>query len=179
MIKVTAFVAGLVATLAAPLRSQESSRYRVTEMRALLFFQDSGGFSTFNAMAKGLRARALWNVAIGEGASAPHGSAATLVLVRVQEPSSHALGKPVLHVTASQQVDTGWAILIDKSVPLDPFFPAPGAAAWVPFILYGTGCETVRVEATIISVQRRERGKGWETKESTPYTNTIPFKCGE
>jgi hypothetical protein len=179
MMKFPTLVAALVATIATPLRSQDSSRFRVTEMRALLFFQDSGGFSTFNAMAEGLQAPALWNTAIGEGAAAPHASAATLVLVRVQGPSSGAAGKPVLHVTASEQVDSGWAVAIDKSVPLDPFFPANGAAAWVPFIIYGTGCETVKVKATIISVQRRVRGKGWETRESTPYTKTIPFKCGE
>jgi len=179
MIKFPALLAALLATIASPLRSQDSSRFRVTEMRALLFFQDSGGFSKFNAMAEGLQAPALWNVAVGEGAAASHASAATLVLVRVQGPSAGFGGKPILHVTASQEVDTGWAVEIDKSVPLDPFFTATGTAVWVPFIVYGTGCEAIKVKATIISVQRLVRGKGWETQESTPYTKTIPFKCGE
>ncbi len=149
MIKALALVA-LAACVTPSLKAQTDSRFQVTAIRAVLFFQDSGTFGSFDAMAEGPDAPALWNTIIGEGAAGSHPSAATVVLVRVHGPFAVPGNKPALRIQ------------------LDPFFTEIGEA-WIPIIIYDTGCGAVQVTAAI-SVG---------TTETPGLTKTVPFQCGE
>jgi len=167
VIKASALVA-LAACVTPSLKAQTDSRFQVTAIRAVLFFQDSGTFGSFDAMAEGPDAPALWNTIIGEGAAGSHPSAATVVLVRVHGPFAVPGNKPALHVTAAQEMTRGTRVVLNRRIQLDPFFTEIGEA-WIPIIIYDTGCGAVQVTAAI-SVG---------TTETPGLTKTVPFQCGE
>ena len=160
-------LAALTACVGGSLLAQADARFEVTSMRALLFFQDSGAFSSFDAMAEGPEAPSLWNTIIGEGA-AGHPSAATVLLVRVRGPFAVPGKKPLLHVAASEDTRKGAKVLLDRRVPLDPYFTERGEA-WIPVIIYDTGCGVVTVTATVAV----------GATETAGLKKTIPFQCGE
>jgi len=59
---------------------------RVTEMKALLYFDQDGTLGTFDAMEEGPNGPALWNTSTGEGAAGGKASNTTVVLVRITGP---------------------------------------------------------------------------------------------
>ena len=148
-------VSGDMANLARP-----DSDFRVTDVKARLYYQGDGTFSSFDAVADGPEApaSALWNTVIGEG-SAAKPSSATLVLVRVSGPRGSARNA-TLHVVANGPSTR----LADRLISLKPFSDLP--AAWIPILLYDTGCERIEVTANIQGAQ-------------SAITKVIPFKCGE
>ena len=137
------------------------SDFRVTDMRAVLYYERDATFSSFDAMADEgpeTPASALWNTPAGEG-SAGKPSSATLILVRVSGPVESPWNATLQVVANARSGQLG-----DRLISLKPFFGAP--TAWIPVLLYGTGCERVSVTATI---------------QGTPngVTKALPFKCGE
>jgi hypothetical protein len=136
---------------------------RVTEMKALLYFDQDGTLGTFDAMEAGPDAPALWNTSTGEGAAGGKSSNTTVVLVRITGPHETPRNA-TLHVVATADWPTPRSPLADRRISLKPYFGLP--VVWIPVVLYGTGCARVTVTASV--------------EGSTPgVTRAIAFRCGE
>lgn len=149
----------LVAATAAVCRTQAAApEYRVSGMRALLFYSDRGTFSE-DVLAD--TTKALWNTVIGEGdAGGP--SESTLVVVEVSgEPGSYEPDRSVeLRATAGDRV------LLRHAAPVAGL--STEGRMYAGFWLYGTGCEPVRLSARMVG-------------QAAPaeLRREIPFQCGE
>ena len=134
--------------------------YKITAIKALLFFE---GSATFSADVLGKPDFAFWNTIIGEGdAGAPSNS--TLVLVEVSGRSSGDEVPPVRKVELT--ATTPRRPLVKRTVEIGSF--GKGGKFHAAFWLYETGCEPVTLVARIIG----------QTQSST-VTRKIPFACGE
>lgn len=156
---VLAAVLALAAATAAAARTAPAEPpYRVTAVRAQLFYSDRG---TFSGDILANPRRSLWNTVIGEGdAGGP--STSTLVVVEVTgtpgsyepersvELTATAEGKVVLR--AAQPA----AILTQRGKMYAGF--------WLP----DTGCRRIRLSA-------RMRGQ----TQASEVKREIPFECGE
>jgi hypothetical protein len=134
--------------------------YKITTIKALLFFEGSATFST-DVLAK--KDFAFWNTIIGEGdAGAPSNS--TLVLVEVSGKSSGDEVPPIRKVELT--ATTPQKPLVKRTVEIGSF--GNGGKFYAAFWLYETGCQPVTLVARIIG----------QTQPST-VTRKIPFACGE
>jgi hypothetical protein len=138
---------------------QAAQPYKITDVRAHLFYSGEGTFSGNLIGSEGIHD--LWNTIIGKG-GAGGASSTTLIVVEVSgKPRSYG-GKSAVELIVhgstkeifrrTQQL----AVLSDKG------------KAYVGFWLYDTGCDPLRVSATLVGVSK-----------STSSTIEIPFRCGE
>ncbi len=104
----------------------------------------------------------LWNTMIGEG-DARSASATTVVHVTVS-------GAETLdHGTVELVARAGKKRVFKQRVSLDDYVAVRGKAMVVPFMLYGTGCQSLAVTATLSAGKRTVGEK----------TVVLPFACGE
>jgi len=136
---------------------------RVTDMKAVLYYEQDGTLGTFDAMQQGPEGPALWNTSVGEGAAGGKPSNATVVLVRVTGLRK-SVWNATLHVVATADWPTPRTLLADQRISLKPYFGAE--VVWIPVVLYGTGCAPVSVTARL-------------EKSTLGAMRSIPFKCGE
>lgn len=135
-----------------------AAEYRISDLRAQLFFSDRGTFSDDLLKRKNL---ALWNTIIGEGdAGGP--SSATLVVVEVSgPPGSYPDGRRV-----ELAVRTARKEILRRQSSLGVL--GPDGHAYAAFWLYDTGCEPLRISTALLG-----------QVEPTRRVATIPFHCGE
>ena len=132
--------------------------YRISDLRAQLFFSDRGTFSDDLLKRKNLE---LWNTIIGEGgAGGP--SSATLVVVEVSgAPGSYPDSRRV-----ELAVRTARREIFRRQSSLGVL--GPDGHVYAAFWLYDTGCEELRVSTALLG-----------QAEPTRRVATIPFHCGE
>jgi hypothetical protein len=135
--------------------------YTVGAIRAFFYYEEKRAFGSEDLLSGKL---ALRNVPTG-GGDAESASNATLITVDVAGPGFPTKGAETLRVV----VHSGKMMILDQKVPLNLFFSHSGRLS-VPFIAYGTGCEPLRITATLEAGRRQG---------STPVIGTVPFTCGE
>jgi hypothetical protein len=128
--------------------------YRITALKAMLFYGQSGMFS---ADLFGPTAPTLQNVSTGEGQST-----ATLVVVEITgQPDSYAPTRKIsLRATAEGRV------LLSRTASLGR--PGDDGKFYSAFWVYDTGCIPVILNARLVG----------QSPESS-IQKTISFKCGE
>jgi hypothetical protein len=104
----------------------------------------------------------LWNTMIG-GGDAKAASATTIVHVAVSGAETLDRGSVELVARAGKKR------VFKQRVSLDDYVAVRGKAMVVPFVLYGTGCQSLAVTATVTAGKRTVGGK----------TVVLPFACGE
>jgi hypothetical protein len=104
----------------------------------------------------------LWNTMIGEG-DARSASATTIVHVTVSGAETLDRGSVELVARAGKKR------LFRQRVSLDDYVAVRGKAMVVPFVLYGTGCQSLAVTATLAAGKRAVGER----------TVVLPFACGE
>jgi hypothetical protein len=124
-----------------------------------MYYEGLGTFGEQDILAGKI---ALHNTAIGEG-DAEHPSGATLIKVDVTGPGFGPQTPGAVRLFAK----TPRRVLLDQRVSLKLFFSQHRVS--VPFFIYGTGCEPVKLTATI-------EGAPTATKA---ISSTLPFDCGE
>ncbi len=144
-------------------RESTTAPHAVTDMRAYLYFQETGTIDSLNVIDGAPSRVHLWNTIIGEG-SAGLPSAATMVLVNVT-------GQFLSRTPGSLRLiaKVGDRVLLRRDVPFETFF-TERRSAWVPFIVYNTGCGALTLTASSLAANG--------SVEST-LTKTIAFDCGE
>jgi len=133
--------------------------FKITAIKAMLFFEEKGTFSDDLLTQPNL---ALWNTIIGEG-SAGSPSNSTLVMVEVSgkyNPDEAAPNRKV-DFTATARGKVLLKKLADIRIGKDGKY-------YAAFWLYDTGCDKVKLSARLTG----------QTQPSS-MTNTIPFACGE
>ena len=141
----------------------QGGAYRITDVRAHLYYPELGTFDTTNITSQ--YKPTLWNTIIGEGrAQAP--SQATLVLVQISGIWLSRSKPPRLHMIVSPE---GRRPILDRTVDLSHFF-SERRFIWVPFIVFGTGCGTAHITSSLLD----ENGAQVQSR-----VDTIPFECGE
>ena len=104
-----------------------------------------------------------WNVVIGEGAGVDGPTDNTLLVVTVAGPPRELASDLRLKVVAKTERGT----VLERTCDVGIF---NGNGNWyAPFLIYGTGCESVVVTAEL--TQGKETG--------SPVVFTIPFACGD
>ena len=134
-----------------------ASAPKITAIRAQLFYDTTGKLSPDILSAKDF---ALWNTIIGEG-SAEAPSTSTFVTVEISGIDNAGTTKLELAATGSKG-----KILLKKTVSLDLL---ERTKFYVPFWLYDTGCEKIRLSARLII----------KNAAGSPVVKVIPFDCGE
>jgi hypothetical protein len=104
----------------------------------------------------------LWNTIIGEG-DAQGPSAA--VVVRVTVTGAETLARGAVEVTAS----SGRKKVFKQRLSLDAYVAEKGHPLVVPFVVYGTGCDSLEI-AAVLQDGRKSLGRKAEV---------VPFTCGE
>jgi len=143
--------------------NQEGGKYSVAAIHAHFYYQATGKINPRDLLDG--RSHALWNTIIGEG-EAREPSAAIMVLVEITGPRfTRSEGK--LRLTAADSKKT----LLDQTLELYPWFSTSGKVI-LPFFVYDTGCEKVKITATLEGIPSSSVDIG-------TLTRTIPFECGE
>ncbi|MDD3294051.1 MAG: hypothetical protein PHG20_05115 [Geobacteraceae bacterium] len=146
-----------------PAQAENLASYRVSAIKAHLFYHENGKFGAMDVING--KEVSLFNTIIGAG-SAGMPSSITLVLVEVSGPNFQTIpGK--LSVTATE----GKRTLAKQNVTLSSLFTENGKSVHFPVLIYNTGCETVKITATI-------QGLPGGSKPNT-MVKRIPFVCGE
>ena len=122
-----------------------------------LYYHQSGAVDDREASAL-----QLWNTTIGEGdAKAASGA----VIVHVTVSGGETIDKGVIEVVAR----AGKKRLFKQRVSLDDYLIEKGKPVIVPFVLYGTGCQSLEVAATL-QAGRKKLGE---------KAVVLPFACAE
>lgn len=139
-------------------REPEAAPYRLSRIRAQLFYSDRGTFSRNILPEPGSPPFELFNVITGEG-GAEGDAEATLVVVEVTgEPREDSHRSVELTATVDGRVTLRQAVILVPLSDRGRFF----AAFW----LYDTGCRPVRLSARLI-------GRG----QPSTLRAEIPFVC--
>jgi hypothetical protein len=154
-------VFSMVSAPAAAVEADSPERYAVAAIRAHAYYHARGEFDERDLFDPTLVLR---NVIIGEG-DAREPTEITLVLVVVEGPSFASETKGAVELR-TRAAGTSPA---QQSMPLSLLF-AKGTRVTVPFLIQGTGCEHVELEARITGVTG---------DPPPPKKATIPFHCGE
>jgi len=120
-------------------------------IRAFLIHEESGRVGTQDIVGGEL---VLWNVIIG-GGDVGKPSNSTLVFVDVSKTDHWSPSTTEQQGTLRLRATAGGRLLRDHSVALRRFF-SRDASLSVPFLVYGTGCEELRLDATLQLPGRRE-----------------------
>lgn len=137
--------------------------YSIIAMRAHLYYQSSGEISKYDLLDG--KHHELWNTRIGEG-EAREPSGALWLLVEISEPSEEIPGGHL-----ALEVTEGEKCLLSQSLRLDKWV-YDGNRLFLPFIIYGTGCETIVISARLLGIPAEKMG-------NSSLIKTIEFKCGE
>jgi len=139
---------------------RDCSGLSIDSINAYFYYHATSTFGEENLASGKL---ALRNSIIGEG-DAEHPSSTTLVMVSLDTCASWP-SDAVLEFSAAE---AGGKTMTESTVPLSSYF-SQGNRVTIPFLLYGTGCESVELKATVV-------GPGDARRESTAV---LPFICGE
>ncbi len=154
--------------------AQDATAYGVASIRVFLFHETNGRIDTTDLVALGDAAN-LFNTNIGGGLAHDSPSGAAVVLVEVTGPfhldeTGHRSGpfaSDTNHsVLLTAQVD-GRTVL-ERAVRLRSLF-SEERQVWVPFVVYGTGCGALKLNATLTRDRQPE----------ATLLRTINFQCGE
>lgn len=126
-------------------------------IHAQLFYRDKGTFSNDVLADTSFR---YCNATIGEG-SAEGRVSAVLIMVDVRASPGESVAADTLRFEAR----TSTGLLLQRDVPLRRAYDGTLSEA---FLVYGVGCERLRLEAAI-----RRNG------EKNRLERVIPFECGE
>jgi hypothetical protein len=152
-VRTAALVTGIVLVAAGPAHADAT----LDTVSTHLYYHETG--TVDDREASGL---SLWNTIIGEGdATAPSSS----VLVRATVSGAETLTAGAVELV----VLAGKKRLTKQRVSLDAFSASKGHAMTVPFVLYGTGCESIAVKVTVLAGKRTVG-----TRQLV-----LPFACGE
>jgi hypothetical protein len=154
----------LMQLTAFPVQAVNPSSYRVSAIKAYLFYHENGEFSKLDIING--KDVPLWNTIIGEG-SAAMPSSITLILVEVTGTSFHAETPGKLSVTVTKGKKTS----SKQIVALNELFSENGKSVQFPVLIYNTGCETFKITASI-------QGLPGVLKPNT-VVKEIDFACGE
>lgn len=145
------------ASAAAPAKP---AAYRISAIRAFLYYHDTGTFDERDAASGTM---ALWNTVIGEGeAKAP--SQTTLVQVELSGPSfSNISGALEIVVSAGKQK------LVRQKLDAGTFFAEHSPRILIPVLVHGTGCTELKVDVTFTTPEKKKLKKSGD----------VPFSCGE
>ena len=142
-------------------QESEAASYRLSRIRAQLFYDDRGTFSRNILSEPGSPHFNLFNVIIG-GGSAEGGSHSTLVVVEVTgEPGAFEVGRSV-ELTAT----VGGRVTLRQAVDLGPL--SDRGRRFIGFWLYDTGCRPVSLSARVLG-----------QRQPSTIRAEIPFICGE
>ena len=142
--------------------AQPTPAYKISAIRAKLFYEDKGTFSGDVLTEKYF---ALWNVIIGEG-SAEGNSNATLVLVEITgKPGASEIRRKVAFTAVAGKGSRARTLL---KRTLSTGILSNRGKWYGAFWLQGTGCEPVTLTARL-------------TGQAQPFVmrRTIDFRCGE
>lgn len=143
--------------------NQEGGIFSVAAIHAHLYYHATGQTNPTDLLDG--KDHVLWNTIIGEG-EARQPSVAIMVLVDLTGRwSTECEGR--LRLTATDSKKT----LLDQTLELDLWFNERGKVT-LPFFVCGTGCEAVRITATLEGIPASKVHKAF-------LTETIPFDCGE
>lgn len=132
--------------------------YRITDVRAQLFYSDRGTFSR-NILAP--PKPNLWNTIIGAGgAGGP--SHATLLTVEVSGPPDSYGAERQVEI----RVTTGGRDVVHRRLPLGIIGEA--GHTYVALWLEKTGCQPLRIVTSLVGQPDPSR-----------HVSSIPFECGE
>ena len=144
--------------IAAP--ATTTSPYRITAIKAMLFYDGSGTFSR-DVLAK--PDFSFWNTIIGEGdAEGPSNS--TLVLIEISGRPSANEPPPSRRVEFTAVASR--KVLLKRTTDIGLF--GDSGKFYAAFWLYETGCQPIKISARIVG----------QTQPSS-VTKMIPFACGE
>ncbi|MGB8958666.1 MAG: hypothetical protein WCC00_06595 [Candidatus Aminicenantales bacterium] len=153
----------LLGTIAPGDPYKEDGKYSVAAVHAHLYYHATGKINP-NDLLDG-KPHVLWNAIIGEG-EAREPSAAIMVLVDLVGPGfTQCEGR--LRLTATDNQKT----LLDQTLELSLWLNEGGKVI-LPFLVCGTGCEEVKITATLEDLPASK-------VDTETLTKTIPFKCGE
>jgi hypothetical protein len=145
---------------AAAQRTPSPAPYKITAIKALLFYDGTGTFSR-DVLTK--PDFSFWNTIIGEGdAEGPSNS--TLVLVEVTGSPSPNDPSPSRGVAFT--ATGGGKVLLKKTTHIGLF--GDGGKFYAAFLLHDTGCQPIKLSARIIG-----------QAQPSSVVKTIPFACGE
>ena len=143
---------------AAGKRTPPPAPYKITAIKALLFYDGTATFSR-DVLAK--PDFTFWNTVIGEG-DAEGPSSSTLVVVEVSGSSSDVSSTRQIEFTA---IASG-RVVLKRTTDIGLF--GNGGKFYAAFWLYDTGCLPIKVSARILG-----------QRQSSSLGKTIPFACGE
>lgn len=145
---------------AAGQRTPSPPPYKITAIKALLFYEGTATFSR-DVLAK--PDFTFWNTIIGEG-DAEGPSSSTLVMVEVSgKPSPN---DPLLSRKVEFTAVAARKVLLKRTTVIGLF--GDGGKFYAGFWLYDTGCEPIKVSARIIG-----------QAQPSSVSKTISFACGE
>lgn len=135
----------------------------LTAVHAYPFLHEAGRVGSTDLLSN---STALWNVPAG-GLQTGGPSASTLVVVDVE--GDHSGSDPKKGSRLEFAARAGARLLLQSRISLTTFFSEHGRIG-VPFLVTGTGCEPVVVNAKLVAANGTKLGE---------MNATIPFKCGE
>jgi hypothetical protein len=129
---------------------------QATVLKAHLIYDEDGAVDSRDLTAGKL---ALWNTPLGEGdAGKPSSSVIVLVGVPPMVAGGRTPAKLSLHVRSKATKRS----VFTETVPIRS---AGISQFMIPFLVRGTGCEAIEIEAVVDS--------------GPPLVRTVPFGCGE
>ena len=143
--------------------NQEGGIYSVAAIHAHLYYHATGKTNPTDLLDD--KNHVLWNTIIGEG-EAREPSAAIMVFVDLTGRwFTECEGRLRLIATDSKKT------LLDQTLELGLWFNMRGKVT-LPFFVCGTGCEAVRITATLEGIPASKIDRAF-------ITETVPFECGE
>jgi hypothetical protein len=145
--------------------AQSAANYKITAIRAKLFYSNTGTFSKDILADPNI---SLWNTVIGEGDSGGP-SSSTFVTVEVSGKGAGAYNNQrKLEFTATYRENGGATReTVIKKVVAVPYVEGNGKF-YAGFWLYRTGCSPVKLTARMIG-----------QSQASTVNRTIKFACGE
>ncbi len=145
-------------------QAQKVASFKITTIKAMLFYEDKGTFSKDVLADPNF---AFWNAIIG-GGSAEGNSSSTLVMVELSGGSEAYQPMRKIEFTATYKTSGPGArpVVVRRTSGIGIFNKE--GKFFAAFWLYDTGCEPVKLYARIIGQAQRS----WASK-------TIGFRCGE
>ncbi len=132
----------------------------IQAIRAYFYFQEAGRFGGLDLFEP---SRTLWNTPIG-GGDAGQPSTVTLVSVTLSGTGLGGGAKGAIELIATADGRK----LLTQSVSLSSLYGRSGIVT-VPFLVFGTGCEELVLQARIVGVRSERRA----------MRKIVPFACGE
>lgn len=163
-IKLFSIIVALFIPLTASSRGAVPNRYSIVAIHAYLYYQSSGEISKYDLLDG--KHHELWNTIVGEG-EAKEPSGALWLLVEIEGPGDlvDLGGRLALEVTGDEKK------LLSQTLRIDDWNYSSEKLI-LPFIVYGTGCETIEMHARLEGIPEDRLG-------ISSLIRTIDFRCGE